>query len=268
MDLIEQIGAVVGLASFIGLAILAFLYFAQARHVRDLQEKATFVPEELDLQSSAAQREAPPAGDDETAETAIAAPAGQPDDIQAARQVEAARAAAQRRQRFEQRRRPGMGGGRPSAAGGRRPELRSVLVIGAGVAVLLAGVAFGATRLLGGDDESASGGSGQATAPVGENTGPPTEVAVLNGTPVPGLAAKIGEDVRAGGFKIGAVTNTETPFDVTTVMFDPSQQGEADGREVASALEVSQVDPMSSDIKRLADGAPVAVIVGEDRAGT
>lgn len=44
-DLIREIGAVAGLAAFLGLAVLALLYFAQARDVRRLRENAEFLVE-------------------------------------------------------------------------------------------------------------------------------------------------------------------------------------------------------------------------------
>jgi hypothetical protein len=45
VDLIEQVGAYVGLAAFLGLAILSLLYFSQARDVRRLREWAGRAPE-------------------------------------------------------------------------------------------------------------------------------------------------------------------------------------------------------------------------------
>src|SRR2546423_14789737 len=45
MDLIERVGSYVGLASFLGLAILALLYFSQARDVRRLRDWAGRAPE-------------------------------------------------------------------------------------------------------------------------------------------------------------------------------------------------------------------------------
>ena len=43
MDLLERVGAYVGLASFLGLAVLALLYFSQARDVRRLNGKCLVV---------------------------------------------------------------------------------------------------------------------------------------------------------------------------------------------------------------------------------
>jgi hypothetical protein len=280
MDLIEKIGAFAGLASFLGLALIAFLQFMQARHVRDLEDKATFVPEGLDLPTSPAPAKkgkaakvatpgaAVPAGkgpDTEEAEQPIEAQVAQTKE--AARQVEIARAAAERRERFERRRRPGSAApaavGSGAVTGRGRPEPRAMIVIGLGVAVLAAGVIFAATSLLGGSDSSTPDGGAATAAPV-------TNVAVLNGTPVPALAAKVGqEEVRPAGFKLGFVGNTDIPFTVSTVMFDPSDPAnQKTAQAVAAKLQISKVEPMTADVKKAIKGEPVAVVVGEDRAGT
>jgi LytR cell envelope-related transcriptional attenuator len=285
-DAIQQIGAIAGLASFLGLGVLAFLYFAQARHVRDLEDKATFVPDEADMPAAVpaaaatsaaaagtAAAAAPATRKERKAAAAASTPAAAAEaQLEAARQTEVARAAAERRQRFQQRR-----GSDPftsdadvksgGSSGRRMPEPRAMIVIGLGVAVLLAGVVFGASRILGGSSDS---GTATNSAASEQGTGPPVEVAVLNGTPVPGLAAKIGEMVRqAGSYKLGNVTNTETPFDVTTVMFDPKDpKSKATAQTLAAQLKVTQVQPMTGEVKKASTPSTVAVVVGEDRAGT
>jgi hypothetical protein len=45
MEVIREVGAFAGLAAFFGLALLALLYFAQARDVRRLRENAEFLVE-------------------------------------------------------------------------------------------------------------------------------------------------------------------------------------------------------------------------------
>lgn len=89
------------------------------------------------------------------------------------------------------------------------------------------------------------------------------EVAVLNGTAVPGLAAKVGDDVEANEFELGTVTNSETPYENTTVVYAAGAQREA--QAVATALGAARVRPMDAEIRALAQGADVAVIAGEDR---
>src|SRR4051812_49661613 len=44
-SLLKDVGAVAGLASFLGLALVALLYFAQARDIRRLRENASFLVE-------------------------------------------------------------------------------------------------------------------------------------------------------------------------------------------------------------------------------
>jgi hypothetical protein len=91
------------------------------------------------------------------------------------------------------------------------------------------------------------------------------EVAVLNGTAEPGLAAKVGDDVEANGFLVGNVTNSEVPYDDTVVMFTPGNEREA--QAVVNKLGVTRVQPMDADTRAVVGEAGVAVIAGEDRAG-
>jgi LytR cell envelope-related transcriptional attenuator len=88
-------------------------------------------------------------------------------------------------------------------------------------------------------------------------------VAVLNGTAVPGLAAKVGDDVEAQGFKLGAVSNTTSSFTETTAMYARGKKREASA--VAEGLGVTRIKVMTPDVKSAARGAPVAVVVGSDR---
>jgi hypothetical protein len=89
-------------------------------------------------------------------------------------------------------------------------------------------------------------------------------VSVLNGTSVPGLGAKVGDDVEANGFDLGTVTTISGPFDQTVVMFEKGEERAA--RRVARDLGVAPVQPIDRQAQRLADGAEVVVIAGQDRA--
>lgn len=90
------------------------------------------------------------------------------------------------------------------------------------------------------------------------------EVAVLNGTSVPGLAAKVGDDVRVNGFKLGAVANSSNQVDQTVVMYEPGEKRAA--KKVANDLGVKPVQPINRQTERAGDGAAVVVIAGADRA--
>ncbi|HJZ37853.1 MAG TPA: LytR C-terminal domain-containing protein, partial [Solirubrobacterales bacterium] len=90
------------------------------------------------------------------------------------------------------------------------------------------------------------------------------EVAVLNGTASEGLAATWGGKVEEQGFELGAVTNTESEFEDSVVMFKPGREPEA--KVVAKRLSISKVQPMISEVAEVSGGANVSVVVGEDNA--
>ena len=265
-SLLKEVGALAGLASFLGLALLALLYFSQSRDIRRLRENASFLVEgggSPDGESVAPAERTATAVAGTTTEpekAAAAAAATAPSDAEAFRRAELARQAAERRQRFEQRRRGnGNGGGRPSWFS----EPASIAVIVVGAILLVAGIAFGITRL--------TGGSSNTTIPAaGKNKGPcppgQTKVAVLNGTATPGLAAQSAGQLKQKQYKVGPVGNTTTPFSTSVVMFDPS-----DGKECAPVIGqivgISETRPMNNEVRQAAEGDPVAVVLGDDKAG-
>jgi hypothetical protein len=135
----------------------------------------------------------------------------------------------------------------------------AVLSTVATVAVVLGLVAiFGSGELLRSGGKESPGPRPGAVVP-GD-----VEVAVLNGTSVPGLAAKVGDDVRVNGFKLGAVANSAKQFDQTVVMYESGQKRAA--KKVANDLGVRPVQPITRQVERAADGAAVVVIAGADRA--
>jgi hypothetical protein len=265
MDLLREAGSYAGLAAFLGLAVLILLYFAQARDVRRLRDNASFLVDGSEVPSNASREEAAAAAvaTREPEEAAAAAAATAPSDREAFRRAELARQAAERRKRFEQRRKP-----RPSLTGrgnGGRPswlrETPSIAVITVGALLLLAGIGFGATRLLGGDEEPAP------TTKSGPAAAGQINVAVLNSTAQGGLAAEFAGLLKPGGYKTGPVSNTETPFATSVVMFDqndPNAQRAA--QQVAADVGIQDIQPMSTEIRSISEGATVAVILGEDQA--
>src|SRR6266545_4835028 len=246
MDLLREAGSYAGLAAFLGLVVLILLYFAQARDVRRLRENASFLVEGSEVPSDASPEEA-----------AAAAAATAPSEREAFRRAELARQAAERRKRFEQRRK---GSPRPSLDGrgnGGRPgwlrETPSVAVLTVGALLLLAGIGFGATRLLGGDDEAAT-----PPAKSGPATAAQIKVAVLNSTAQGGLAAEFAGLLKPGGYNTGPVTNTETPFDTSIVMFDQSDpNAQQAAQQVAADVGIQDIQPMSTEIRSISEGATV-----------
>jgi hypothetical protein len=262
MELIREVGAVAGLAAFLGLAVLALLYFSQARDVRRLRENAEFLVEGEGVPTAAEGEPAEPVpaavASEEPAEAARAAAATAPNEAEAFRRAELARQAAERRQRFEQRR--GGEGGGPRAWFG---DLPSTAVIVVGALILIAGIGFGATSLLGGDDDDGGGGAD------GEKLACPaisTKVAVLNGTAEAGLAASYARRLQQAGYERGPVTNTESAFDGSVVMFDQASQRCAPEVASTAGLTNAPAEPMSQEITGIAEGSQVAVVLGEDVA--
>jgi hypothetical protein len=90
------------------------------------------------------------------------------------------------------------------------------------------------------------------------------EVAVLNGTAVSGLAATWGETIESNGFELGAITNTNSTFEKSVVMFEPGAKPEA--KEVAQRLKIKNVEPMIPEVAEVSNEAKVSVVVGEDNA--
>jgi hypothetical protein len=256
---IERIGSFAGLASFLGLAIYALLLFAHGRDIRRLRDWAGSAPEReaermAQTQNIAAQR------------------------AEELRELEESRtsehAAVEQRETRRQRREKGL----PELTRGERfrerfsgfgeslsrPALLIVLFV---VFVLVVGgVAYAVLNNGGSSGGKSGGGSGsgkQATAAKKAKPGE-IEVAVLNGTSVTGLAATWGNKIEGKGFEVGAVTNTNSTFEDSVVMFEPGSKPEA--KEVAEKLQFKKVQPMTAEVKEVSNKANVSVVVGEDNA--
>jgi LytR cell envelope-related transcriptional attenuator len=246
---IEQIGAFAGLAAFIGLAILALLSFAHGRDIRRLREWAGSAPER----------------DAERKETTSTVAAQRAEELRALEEARTAeRDAIEQRDERRRRREAGL----PeltrserlrqslSGFGERAAEPRYLIVMF--VVVLL--IAGGAIYLVTSDSSESSGKNGkQAAAKVQPSE---VEVAVLNGTSVSGLAATYGNKVDRKGFELGEVTNSDSSFTESVVMFKRGHKREA--RVVAKQLGIPKLELMNEEIEEA--GANVAVIVGEDNA--
>jgi hypothetical protein len=253
LKVIEQIGAFAGLASFLGLAVLALLSFTQGRDIRRLREWAGSAPER----------------DTERKEATSAIAAQRAEEL---RQLEQTRTAEHEAvsQRQERRRRRDAGEPeltrrerlreRLSGFGEHLAEPRYLVAIFVVLVLIVGGVAY--TVLNGSDQSKGAGKHGKQAA---ANTQPSEiEVAVLNGTAVPGLAASYSDKVGRKGFTPGAVTNSSASFAESVVMFKRGHKPEA--QVVAKQLGIAKLQLMSSEIESVAAGANVAVIVGEDNA--
>jgi LytR cell envelope-related transcriptional attenuator len=280
VEFLERIGYYVGTAAFLGLALLIPLYLSQSRDLRRLRLWMEYDPEAPSEAEEAAARSVQVAYEtavnqavaDAAASRAArraerAAARGEPPPSPAAERVAAERPAAAREVPLgpaERVMREGTTVYPPESAWRRwlrrGPSTRELLWVMA-AAFLLGVLIVGGSQLLlssGGDDAAPTTTAGAGV--VKEEV----EVAVLNGTAVPGLAARVGDDVEANGYTLGAVTNSEAPAAETVVLYERGHEQEAHVLARDLGVEVVQlIDPESRD---LAVGADVVVVAGEDRA--
>jgi hypothetical protein len=249
---IEQIGAFAGLAAFLGLGVFALLSFAHGRDIRRLRDWAGSAPER-------------DAGRKEATSTIAAQRA---EELRALEESRTAEHEAVSKREERRRRDAGLPelsrrervSERTSGFGERLAEPRYLAAIF--VVVVLIAVAAGYVLRHNSGESSGNGKHGkQAAAKVQPGE---VEVAVLNGTAVPGLAASYGGKVEGKGFKLGAVTNSSSSFVESVVMFKRGHKPEA--TKVAEQLGIKKLQLMSSEIGSVSAGANVTVIVGEDNA--
>lgn len=256
MELVERVGAYVGLAAFLGLAVLALLYFSQARDVRRLREWAGRAPERA-LEQTERAAEAEPA-----TEVAPSTPAAA-----AAHSLPPTPLSQTTRRRKPLRER---------VRNIHVPQWRYIGLTVLGLLVL-AGGAYGAIQLVeddggsepqaqqAGERERDRGGGGDRRQ--GANVDPAqVTVAVLNGTTVQGLAAQLGEEVRAGGFKLGTIGNAARIDQTGSEVLYRQGEGRA-ARAVANRLGIEETSPVDSVNEEIAGSFDVIVLVGSDRSG-
>jgi hypothetical protein len=158
------------------------------------------------------------------------------------------------------------------------PQVRYIAMVVVG-ALVLAGGAYGAIQLTeddggsnAGADKSERGGDGRREKDGGTdrrtaNVDPAqVTVAVLNGTTVQGLAAQVGEEVRAGGFKQGTIGNAARIDQTTSQVLYRDGQARA-ARAVANRLGIDKTGPVDSVNKEIAGSFDAVVLVGSDRGG-
>src|SRR5262249_6124481 len=117
-----------------------------------------------------------------------------------------------------------------------RPALLAVLFV---VFVLVVGGVAYAVLNNGGSGTKGGGHDGKQAAAKKVKPGE-IEVAVLNGTSVPGLAATYGDKVERKGFELGAVTNSDSSFETSVVMFKKGREPEA--KQVAKQLQITKLE--------------------------
>jgi hypothetical protein len=242
MHVIESIGPVLGIVAFVGLAVLAFLLFQQARDIRRLRDWAGRAPERAAEAADAVQAVAD-ASRDEEEEGAIPAEEPQPGRLRGGWE------------RFSWGVRD-----RLAAVDRRLPVDGRYLLAILLVAVIAAGVVTSGFGLVGGDDGGGKRGG----------TKPKATVAVLNGTSVQGLAALVEKQVvRRAGYEQGPVGNTASTFNATVIEYANGErdQAKALANAVRDELGETPVQSMTSDVRAIAGKAGLAIVLGLDDAG-
>jgi hypothetical protein len=242
MHAIESIGPVLGIVAFVGLAVLAFFLFQQARDIRRLRDWAGRAPERAAQAADAVQAVADASRDDEGHEE-VAAEEPHPGRLRAAWK----RFSWGVRDRF-------------AAIDRRLPVDGRYLLAILLVAVIAAGVVTSGFGLVGGDDGGGNRGASK----------PEATVAVLNGTSVQGLAALVEQKVvKRAGYKQGPVGNTASSFNATVIEYADGERAAAQALAgvVQRDLGETPVQPMTSDVRATAGKAELAIVLGLDDAG-
>ena len=263
VEIIDKVGSFAGLIAFLGTAFLAFLYFSQARDVRRLREWAGRAPERaaqagqhvstdpevVDLETEEEEELPEESIEEQTQEVRVAAPTMPPSPPMplSLDEVRQRREEARRRWRWLS-----------------EPRYAALLI---GGVLIFATAAIAAVVVVTGSDSvsvtsSKSFDSHRNATPV-----EPSEVtvAVLNGTGIPGLAQRVGEDLRAVDFKVRTITNaSQQGLKRTSVLYTRGNKMKA--KAVAKQLRTGAPRAADPQNATLGAGADVIVTVGSDRA--
>jgi hypothetical protein len=253
IDLIERIGPIVGIVAFLGVAVLAFLIFHQAREVRRLREWAGRAPERAQEATEASLAAAEVRG--EAAEDAGAA--GQEGGRLKEWRERVATITSSAWRRID-----------------RALPVRPIYVGAALAAIVVAAAALTGGFGIGGEGE------GQGNSERGGQQ-QRQDVAVLNATQVeqaggtviqgvPGLADEIADEVvrPVRGFRPGRRDNAASGLEETLIMFDRGARQDAQrlADEIEPMLGTVRAEPMTPEVRDRAGGADLAIIVGQDHA--
>jgi len=87
-----------------------------------------------------------------------------------------------------------------------------------------------------------------------------TRIAVLSGSPVPGIAGDTGKRLSRKGFRVGTVANAPGPSEHSSVLYARGKRAEA--RELARALGITSITRLDATNASVAPGAKLVVLVG------
>lgn len=248
MDQLREIGAILGFVAFAGLAVLVFMTFQQARHLRRLRDWAGRSPERAQAD---AERVSTTAAEAAAAEGQERETPGRLDHLRGEIAF-----------RYEELDR-------------RSPVSPAILFAGLLALVVAAGILTSGFGFLGSSEEPAGGNNAARGAGDGggQQEDRPVQVAVLNGTaPAPGevgvegIASTASGFVRdLDGFRVGEVADAGS-YPASVVMFEEGSK--SDARELAQALEPTLgslgTELMTPDVQGVAGNAELALVVGLD----
>ncbi|HWH96229.1 MAG TPA: LytR C-terminal domain-containing protein [Baekduia sp.] len=288
LAIVQELGAVAGLASVMGLVVLLALYVSHARDVKRLRDWAGAAPEGLGPGIALPGRRADVPRPSEP--QIVTAASGAPASLSGLSPATAAGAAPRAPvapvpvESAPSTQRPVTGPtasqmalGQDALAPVRRspPRRRRTGARLAPVLVVLAVggmVTYGVSQMLGGDGAGESGktratGNGPSREQkrrVVVNPGAVT-VAVLNGTTVNGLAAALRDHVAAAGFRSGTIdVFSDQQLAESVVEYAPGHLAAA--KAVGRVLAISRYQPVTANSRALAADATVIVVVGSDKA--
>ena len=248
MDLLKEIGAILGFVAFAGLVVLVFMTFQQARHLRRLRDWAGRSPERAQADADRASAVAGEAG--------YAAASGEPvaGDAGPGRTHRLRGELAFRYEELD-----------------RRLPVSPLVLFGGLLALVVAAVILTGGFGLFGSDSSSTDTSASKEAPKPDKV----EVAVFNGTApaegevgVPGTAKAAAVSVKEAGFKVGEVGDSP-PFPASTIMFEDGFKSDAAdlAADLQDTLGDTETTAITPEIQALAKGADLALIVGLDDQG-
>ena len=93
-----------------------------------------------------------------------------------------------------------------------------------------------------------------------------TEVVVLNGTTITGLAARVSDQIAGAGFRTGTPNTFTDQARSASVVFYASNRARRQALALAGVLNISDVQPIVDSAEQLAPGADVVVVVGADQS--
>lgn len=255
MDLLKEIGAVLGFVAFAGLIVLVFITFQQARHLRRLREWAGRSPERAEADAAravAARDEATIASEGPAATTEPPPDAAAPGIPGATHRLRGEMA-----YRYEEL--------------DRRLPVSPLVLFGGLLALLAAAIILTGGFGLFGSDSEPSGGQAATSAPTPDKV----EVAVLNGTApaegevgVAGTAKAAAKLVEEAGFEVGEVGDAP-PFPSSTIMFEDGFKSDAAdlADDLSDSLGETTTTVITPEIQDIAKGSDLVLIVGLDDQG-